>query len=89
MRLFFSIGLLLMLGCGSASTLGGHCTTACDCATTDKPLSCATGEWTCNDNSTCEFKCQQSCGGGGVGTCAFPASCDTTKMQCSERGSCH
>ncbi len=86
--LILSFGLLLA-GCGGgASTLGGSCTTACDCATGSKPLDCATGEWTCNDSSVCEYKCQNTCGGGGVGTCAFPATCDTAKGYCSQRSSC-
>ena len=85
--LLFAVGWLA--GCGGSSTLGGKCSTACDCTSTDKPLSCSTGEWTCNDGMQCEYVCQGTCGGGGVGTCAFPAECNTTKMQCSQRDSCH
>ena len=86
MRTLLLSTLLFVAGCG-ASTTGGACTSACDC-TGGKPLSCATGEWTCNDSKICEYKCQAACGGGGVGTCAYPANCNATLGYCSERASC-
>ncbi len=87
MRILLLSMALFVAGCGGASTTGGPCTTACDCSG-GKPLSCATGEWTCNDSKVCEYKCQPTCGGGGVGTCAYPANCNAAAGYCSERTSC-
>lgn len=72
---------LLSPGCGNSAAMPTACEKTCDCTQTEAPVRCP-GEWICNAQKTCEYKCQSACSGD-VYTCPDGTDCNGTF--CSER----
>jgi hypothetical protein len=85
MRLLFGSAVLFLLSACGPSTLGGACSTTCDCPVLNAPIRCP-GEWTCNASQRCEYVCRDVCGAGLDAGCASPLVC--TGAICSARSTC-
>jgi hypothetical protein len=84
MRSLLLLGLLALSSCGDPK-LGSPCQATCDCKETTAPESCP-GEWVCNAQKACEYRCKGGCGTGAPYTCRDGEECNGSI--CSERQAC-
>lgn len=85
MRWLALAGVFVLSACNTNPLRGGACAAKCDCPQNNAPIKCP-GEWQCNAEQRCEYRCTQTCEDGGISGCRADEECANNR--CTMRKGC-